>query len=102
MRIEENWRIKMPPKDLVIGEITSCYFLTPDGQQIEMNGVINDIEVTPESIPDGVYVPKMYDKGSFTIYTSNNDRKFHHRPMRRGRWNKRMKCTMKDLFGVNK
>lgn len=84
----------MPPKDLVIDEITGLSFSVDGGKTWkDMPGCVSDIELSAENIPnDQIYVPKAGippwkrtsgTLGTFTFHFANNWRKMHHLPMKR-------------------
>jgi len=58
-------------------------------------GTNSDIEVQAESIPDCYYISACF---SCRILFSNNDRKMHSKPLRRGIVNKEFKMRWKELI----
>ena len=91
----------MPPKDLVIDETTDTWMINPVTGEREELHILDDVEITPESIPRGGYTPKkpwVDQNAQFRIPLTNNDRKMHSKPMRRGLTNKDFKKYWKSLI----
>ena len=99
----------MPPKDLVIDEFTGCWIMNPVTGEKEELHILDNVEINPEDIPHRDYIPKAPwkdDCAQFRILFTNNDKKMHGRPMRRGICNKSFKKCWKGLvsstFYINK
>ena len=88
----------MPPKDLEIDKITGTWMLNPVTGEKEELHILDNVEITPEDIPHGDYVPKDPWRNQsirFRLLLTNNNRRLHHAPMRRGSVNKRYKQQTK-------
>lgn len=95
----------MPPKDLVIDEFTGCWIMNPVTGEKEELHILDNVEITPEDIPHGDYAPKDSWKNQntqFRLLLTNNDRRLHHAPMRRGSVNKRHKQQVKEFWNEQK
>ena len=83
----------MPPKNFEINGITDLKYSLDGGitWDIFSDGVIRDIEVNSDPVPiqDSWYIPKPHPTWRCRILFTNNDRRMHGKPLRRGIVNKR-------------
>lgn len=69
------------------GEVTGAYFGTPDGKILGELDSVSSVELEAEAahyVTDVPAISQMEFSGSFKI-VSNNERKMHGKPLRRGR-----------------
>ena len=90
----------MPPKDYLILDEFAGLKYSIDGETWKdlPRGVNSDIEAQAESIPDCYYISACFPIWSCRIFFSNNSRKMHGKPLRRGTVNKKFKKHWKELM----
>lgn len=96
----------MPPKEIHFNEtMTKCWILNPINGEMEELHHVENVDLTSEDLLYDDVIPKSFDWyfcTSFRILLTNNERKLHGRPLRRGIINKKFKkCNFYVVKGEN-